>query len=118
MYLMPKIGTRVSLYFPDGDEQNARAINCVRSNGGAEGTCQTMGNFENRCLTTEHGKQMYFHPGTMGFIGGSGMLSQTDKSGTVFQSSIRMKIIATQQVEINAPDVTLNANLQIGLKKG
>lgn len=117
MYLMPKIGTRVSLYFPDS-EQNARAINCVRNNGGADGTCQMMGSYENRCLTTEHGKQMYFYPGAMGFIGGSGMLSQTDETGTVVQSRLKMKIKATQQIEVNAPDVTLNANLQLGLAKG
>lgn len=118
MYLMPKIGTRVSLYLPDGDEQNAKAINCVRTNGGAEGICQTMGNFENRCLTTEHGKQMYFHPGTMGFIGGSGMMSQTDEIGTVLKSSLKMKIIAKEEIKIIAPDVTLNANLQLNMKQG
>lgn len=118
MYLMPKCGTRVSLYCPDSDEQKAVAINCVRTNGGSCGTCEAMGNFENRCLTTEHGKQVYFHPGTMGFIGGSGMLSQTDETGTVAQSSLKMKIIAAQKIEINAPDVTLSALLQLNMKRG
>lgn len=118
MYLMPQIGTRVSLYLPDGDEQNAKAINCVRTNGGAEGICQTMGNFENRCLTTEHGKQMYFHPGTMGFIGGSGMMSQTDGIGTVLKSSLKMKIIAKEEIKIIAPDVILNAALELSIKQG
>ena len=32
MYLMPKAGTRVSLYFGDDNERNGRAINCIREN--------------------------------------------------------------------------------------
>lgn len=118
MYLMPTVGTRVSLYFPDSDEQHARVINCVRTNGGAEGICQAMGNFENRCLTTEHGKQMYFHPGTMGFIGGSGSISQTDQTGTVVQSSQKIKIYAKDEIKIIAPDVTLKAKSELTVVQG
>lgn len=118
MYLMPTVGTRVSLYCPDSDEQNARAINCVRTNGGADGLCEAMGNFENRCLTTEHGKQMYFHPGTMGFIGGSGMLSQTDEMGTMLRSGLPISIKAKEQIKINAPKVTLKAKQELTAIQG
>lgn len=118
MYLMPKIGTRVSLYFPDSDEQNAKAVNCVRTNGGQDGTCEPMGDFNERCLTTEHGKQVYFHPGAMGYVGGSGQFSQTDESGTVMQSTEKLKIIATENIEIDAPAVVIGAALEIKMSKG
>jgi hypothetical protein len=32
MYLMPRVGSRVSLYFGDDDEANGQAINCIRDN--------------------------------------------------------------------------------------
>lgn len=118
MYLMPKCGTRVSLYCPDSDEQNARAINCVRTNGGADGICKAMESFENRCLTTEHGKQMYFHPGSMGFVGGSGMLSQTDGIGTMLRSGRPISIQAKEQIKINAPEVKLKAKQELTAIQG
>lgn len=113
MYLMPEVGTRVSLYFPDNDEQHARAINCVRTNGGAEGACAAMGNFEERCLTTKHGKQMYFHPGTMGLVGKSGSIRQVDGEGLFLHSDLALTIVAQDEIKLIAPEVELDAKLEL-----
>ena len=113
MYLMPEVGTRVSLYFPDSDEQHARAINCVRTNGGAESACEAIGNFENRCLTTKHGKQMYFHPGTMGLVGGSGSIRQVDGEGLFLHSDLALTIVAQDEIKLSAPEVELDAKLEL-----
>ena len=50
MYLMPSIGTRVSLYFSNADESSGRGTNCIRQNG------SSMGNPADRRLRTEHRK--------------------------------------------------------------
>lgn len=49
MYLMPKIGSRVSLYFGSEDERSGKGINCIAQGGG---------NPEDRWLKTEHKKSM------------------------------------------------------------
>lgn len=113
MYLMPEVGTRVSLYFPDSDEQRARVIDCVRTNGGEESVCEALGNFENRCLTTKHGKQMYFHPGTMGLVGAGGSVKQVDGEGFFIRSNLALTIIAQDEVKLVAPEVELDAKLEL-----
>ena len=41
MSLMPKVGTRVALYFPSGEEGEARAVTCIRTNGGQNSASMT-----------------------------------------------------------------------------
>ena len=59
MYCMPQVGTRVSLYFPNYDEQAAIAVNCVRTNGSS---CARMSDPSRRSFVTEHGKEMNLYP--------------------------------------------------------
>ncbi|MCC8024397.1 MAG: hypothetical protein LIP16_03730 [Clostridium sp.] len=49
MYLMPKEGSRVSLYFGSEDERSGRGINCIAQGGGSP---------NQRWLRTEHGKSL------------------------------------------------------------
>ena len=60
LYLMPQVGTKVSLYFGDWCESGGKAVNCVRMNGGAD--APAMANYEERELLTEHGKTLELHP--------------------------------------------------------
>ena len=64
MYCMPQKGTTVSLYFPNEDETNAIAVNCIRENGS---DCSSMENPQDRMFTTEHKKHMYMKPDSLGF---------------------------------------------------
>ncbi len=63
MYLMPPKGSRVSLYFKNGDESSATAVNCIRQEGeGAEK------GYRKRSLRTEHQKELKLYPDRMGVI--------------------------------------------------
>ena len=63
MYLMPSKGSRVSLYFKNGDESSATAVNCIRQEGeGAEK------GYRKRSLRTEHQKELKLYPDRMGVI--------------------------------------------------
>jgi hypothetical protein len=96
MYLMPEIGSRVSLYFGDDDEANGRAIHCVRENAPApppprvaaapvsspqsaaaqpsppqpaEPSQDEKGKDfspEDRSLTNTYGKSLFLEPGSVG----------------------------------------------------
>ncbi|MDR0468611.1 MAG: phage late control D family protein, partial [Peptococcaceae bacterium] len=89
MYLMPRKGTRVSLYFGDDDEANGQALNCIRVNDPAPpmakpavaaeennppsgmdddyGFLNDVFNPDYRSLTTEYNKNIYLNPGSLGF---------------------------------------------------
>ena len=63
MYLMPSKGSRVSLYFKNGDESSATAVNCIRQEReGAENE------YRKRSLRTEHQKELKLYPDRMGVI--------------------------------------------------
>ncbi len=63
MYLMPPKGSRVSLYFKNGDESSATAVNCIRQEReGAENE------YQKRSLRTEHQKELKLYPDRMGVI--------------------------------------------------
>ena len=63
MYCMPKVGTKVSLYFSSEEEASARVINCIRENGE---TCEGMSDPNYRGLSTEHGKKLFLNPKELG----------------------------------------------------
>lgn len=115
MYLMPKLGTRVSLYFYNINESSARAINCIRTNGGS--SCPAMSNYNNRYLTTEHKKQMYFTPQNMGLIGQS--ITDTplfvgldDDNGITIQSPKLLGFAAVEGIFFAAPSVVFSAQTE------
>ena len=64
MYCMPETGTKMSLYFPDEDERNAIAVNCIRQNGAS---CSGMSDPSKRTLTTAEGKKLFLEPKKIGF---------------------------------------------------
>ncbi|MCR5439383.1 MAG: phage late control D family protein, partial [Selenomonas sp.] len=115
MYLMPQVGTKAILYIPNHDEQNAEAIGCVRTNGGIDSTCQPMADYQNRSLTTEHGKKLYLNPGDMGASGAGGALNLTDGDKLSFQSTSKVTIKAQDAIHIRAKKVDMSALTQIRL---
>lgn len=106
MYCMPECGTTVSLYFPDEDERNAVAVNCIRHNGAA---CSEMEDTSKRALTTEEGKRLYLESENMGLdIKASGhKVSMEDESGIILKSGKAMNISAVKGIGINAKAVTI-----------
>lgn len=123
MYLMPKVGTRVSLYFPDEHEGNARLTSCVRTNGGMDEKNTTMTHYENRQLLTEHNKNMYLYPEEMGFIRtGSDTTSLTivenDLMGILFQSHNLLFIEAIKTISMDANTIFIGAKKELVTQKG
>ena len=52
------------MYFPDEDERNAIAVNCIRQNGAS---CSGMSDPSKRALTTAEGKKLFLEPKKIGF---------------------------------------------------
>ena len=63
MYLMPQVGTRVSLYFKGEEETDAITVNCIRSGDGCAEE-----DYRDKSLTTEHGMQLRLNQGDMGIV--------------------------------------------------
>lgn len=116
MYCMPKVGTRVSLYFPNYDEKAAIAVNCVRTNGGS---CERMRDPSRRSFVTEHGKEMNLYPDEMSLIAGSeGKIRLSDKDGIEIGSQKPVIIFGREVVRFEAPKVAFLAPLgEIGMAK-
>ena len=68
MYCMPKVGTRVALYFPDEEENHAKVHYCVRTNGSGSANVSTaLQNPECRYFYTEHNKAWALLPSNLYF---------------------------------------------------
>ena len=107
MYCMPQVGTRVSLYFPNYDEQAAIAVNCVRTNGSS---CARMSDPSRRSFVTEHGKEMNLYPQEMSFLGGAnGTVKLEDETGITISTDKNIRIVAQQAVQVNGETVAVFA---------
>ena len=105
MYCMPQVGTRVSLYIPGWDEQEAMAIHCVRTNGDS---CERMSDPSRRSFVSEHGKELNLYPEEMSLVGAQGLVGLSDENGIVIQSR-KPVVIVGQSVTFEAPVVDIQA---------
>lgn len=108
MYCMPETGTTVSLYFPNEDERNAIAVNCIRQNGA---TCNGMSDPSKRALTTTEGKRFYFEPGVMGLdVKSSGnAVDMVDDKSISFRSGTTVSIFAVGNIGLFAEKVIIRS---------
>ena len=107
MYCMPQAGTRVSLYFPNYDEQAAMVVNCVRTNGAS---CARMSDSSKRSFVTEHGKEMNLYPEELSFLGGSnGSIKIADEDGISFNTDKKIAIWAKENVCLKAKTAVISA---------
>ena len=107
MYCMPQAGTRVSLYFPNYDEQAAMAVNCVRTNGSS---CDRMSDPSRRSFVTEHGKEMNLYPREMSLLGGAnGSIRLADEEGVFVKTDKKITVAAKTSISIVAKTVIASA---------
>ena len=100
MYLMPQVGTRVSLYFKGEEETDAIAVNCIRSgNGCAEA------DYRDKSLTTEHGMQLRLNQEDMGVVSLKEKLLLDDMEGIRIAGSGSLHILAAGEVKIAGSEV-------------
>lgn len=116
MYLMPKKGSTINLYFKNRKEESAVAISCIRKNGE---TCEKDGNTNNRYLTTDYGKQMELKEDTIGFINETTNegIQMVDGTGVVFASNNHISIVSEKALHIMAEKFVLNTPNEMILKK-
>lgn len=114
MYCMPQVGTTVSLYFSNEEESSARAVNCIRTGGG---NSPAMADSSKKSQTTEHGKQMYLAPATIGFQAEeSGVsLKMEDEVSVLLESSKKISIEALGKVSFKGKKVTVNIPVEMKL---
>ena len=104
MYCMPKVGTTVSLYFASSDEQAARAVSCVRENGGS---CPQMSDPNKRGLTTEYGKSLVLNPEDMGLKSEANEVDIIDGQGISIITMKKVSVTSKQKIKLIGKKVTL-----------
>lgn len=114
MYCMPKVGSKVSLYFSSEEETSARVVNCIRENGKAN-----VGMFEpsNRGLSTEHGKKLFLNPKELGISEEEkgNYLKLEDEVGVRLESSKKIEITAKGKTKLIGKQVLLETPVEINL---
>ena len=120
MYCMPKVKSKVALYFGDSDEQKAIAISCVRNNGDS---CDELSDNNNQYLTTEHNKRLAMTPSTISFIGditnsNSSKFEMLDDMSITFKSNSKLTMITSAKIKINSKEIRIIAPIEIRLSQG
>ncbi|VBB07137.1 phage late control gene d protein (gpd) [Lucifera butyrica] len=113
MYLMPQLGTQVSLYIPGVKEQDAVITGCVRTNGAS---CEQTGDPNTRYLATEYGQELKVAPGGIYFTAGREdlVLTLDDQQGVHISSHKGITMEAKEEIVIKSnKKVAVNAPGQV-----
>lgn len=115
MYCMPKIGTKVNLYFGSSDERKGKATNSLRTNGS---TCAAMSDSNKRGLETEHGKELNFYPSVLSLKssmdnGNTLEISLNDDEKLNLESHNKIEFISRNKIRMEAPIVSIHMPQQI-----
>lgn len=102
MYLMPKEGSRVSLYFSNADERSGKGINCIAQTSG--------GNPRERWLKTEHKKSLNLKEEEMSLVSENG-----GNSIKMYGTGVYFKgheiTLSGKSINIDGSKVKLKANV-------
>ncbi|MDR2420681.1 MAG: hypothetical protein LBD49_01065, partial [Oscillospiraceae bacterium] len=116
LYLMPKIGSVVSLYFSDPDEGGAKAVNCVRAE--VSRSSPGMADPNKRGLSSEFGKVMLLHPDRFGFESETGdgplRFMFSDDEGVTLETKHGITVIGGGAVTLEAPVIEMSSPTQVG----
>lgn len=117
-YCMPQIGTKIALYIAEENEETAKAVRCIRTNGGSYEELQ---NYEKRYFTSEHRKRMQLFPNILGFYGTSSsspfLIQTTDESGIQIKSNTAIVLSAGQAIQVQGENIHIYAPKQITTAK-
>ena len=116
MYLMPKVGTLVNLFFMNEREESALAISCIRENGKTHSKLQSV---NDRYLTNEAGKQLYLKPEEMGFINEetNDGISILDNDRVQLTTINNISIVSNNKLSINAKNIVVSTPNEFLAKK-
>lgn len=110
MYSMPQIGTKASLYHPDGSGLHAQVLGSVRTNGA---TAAKTRDPNTRYYGSEHGNELKIAPDHVHFYGnpdGTLSISLQDGVGVVIRSPKKLTITGKEDIVLKSKKkVILNA---------
>lgn len=117
MYCMPKLGTKICLYFGSEKEESALATSTIRENSS---TCPKVNNVNDRYLTTENNKQMFLKPDSIGFESEeTGMsIKCWDAKEINFSNKKNMLIVASNKICIKAKQIEMDTPTEINILRG
>lgn len=129
MYCMPQVGTRVSLYFSESNEQSARGVNCVRTNGSSKNGGGTKNSEESdfgmsdpskRGLHSEDGKKMFLHPDSIGFSEeeAGNFINLEDDIVLTLESSKKFTVETEGKTKLKGKNITVETPVEINLTRG
>lgn len=114
MYLMPEVGSRVSLYFKGSDEESAVAVNCIRGEREDAGR-----QYRERALVTGHRKELDLHPCRLCIISLDSRVLLDDLKGLSIHGKQGLYISALGKVTVSGKSVSLDAGEgELSLYKG
>ncbi len=110
MYSMPQVGTKASLYHPDGSGLHAQVLGSVRTNGA---TAPKTRDPNTRYYGSEHGSELKIAPDHVHFYGnpeGTLSISLQDGVGVVIRSPKKLTITGKEDIVLKSKKkVILNA---------
>lgn len=112
MYCMPKVGTKVHVYFAEGNEDSARVVSCV---GEEQESISSGRGASYRAFTSEHGKQMELTPDASQFStdGTDGSekseVALKDSLGMLFSSAHMIAVFAQGEIKLEGETISENA---------
>ena len=106
MYMMPEVGSQVSLYFPSAKEEGAMVVNCIRQEGEAKGKP-----YQERGLKTE-GKELKLYPTCVGVESLRGRVMLDDLEGIQLIADKGLQIQAAGGIQLLAREVVLGGGTE------
>lgn len=116
MYLMPRIGTTVNLFFKNESEESAVAVSCIRMNGQNH---DKMSDCANRYFTNESDKQMSLKPDRIEFVNQStedGIVTD-DVSGVKINSSNCISLVSQKKIIVEAKNILISTPNELLMQK-
>ncbi len=118
-YCMPEIGTTISLYFPDSEENGGIAMNAVRRNGGS---CAKTSDPKLKYMGNPEGKELKLGVTDMDFTAHERLfLTMKDSGGVLIQSHEDLNIFTKQKLLLEAKELVKvfarTGNIIVGAKE-
>lgn len=111
MYCMPKVGSKVMLYFANQDERSGQAINTIREN---EKSCEELKKVQNRTLTTEYGKQLELFQNNIGLVGKEKLkIILEDRKEMIIESERNIELLSREKIRLEAPSIKIQTPQEI-----
>jgi len=114
-YIMPELGTMVTLFFIDTEFSNAKSMFCLRTPQSLQ--CVDMKNYRQKGVRTHHRKRLLLYPEKMGYISetGNNDFMLEDTSGANIITPRKLMIQANEDISFSADTVYIYSPSVVGM---